>query len=235
MRRGGVRRAFRAPWSVLARGCSVLVVVVLAATAGGCASNLQSIGRLTAGVTPVSSGATVAFESIDGPPPAVFRKLVDSLNNEAEARQIAVVSRSGPATYRVRGYVSALVADGKPSFAWVWDVYDADKRRALRISGEEPAAGRSRDAWAAADDQVLRGMARSGMERIAAFLGAPERAPAERPVTNLLTLAAARDDTPEAAGIFRLWGGGRPPESIATADPAADDAPRQTAARTPRR
>ena len=41
----------------------------------------------------VSSGSTVAFESIDGPPPEVFRKLVANLNDEAGTRQIAVVSR----------------------------------------------------------------------------------------------------------------------------------------------
>ena len=131
-----------------------------------------------------------------------------------------------------------MVEGGKPSFAWVWDVYDADKRRALRISGEEPATGRARDAWSAADDQVLRGMARSGMERIAAFLGAPKRVPAEQPVASLLTLATARDDTPEAAGIFRLWASERPPESTAITEPAAADVPlpprRQAAVQTPR-
>jgi len=31
--------------------------------------------------------------------------------------------------------VSALVERDKTTFAWVWDVYDADIRRALRISG----------------------------------------------------------------------------------------------------
>ena len=38
--------------------------------------------------------ATVAFESIDGPPPAVFHRLVQSLKTEAGSRQIAVVSPS---------------------------------------------------------------------------------------------------------------------------------------------
>ncbi len=124
----------------------------------------------------------MAFESIDGPPPEVFRKLVADLNDEAGARQIAVVSRDGAATYRVRGYVSALVERDKTTFAWVWDVYDTDKRRALRIAGEEPAAaGRRRDAWAAADEQVLRRMARNGMERIAGFLNSSEPPPPSLP------------------------------------------------------
>ena len=120
----------------------------------------------------------MAFESIDGPPPEVFRKLVANLNDEAGARQIAVVSRNGAATYRVRGYVSALVERGKTTFAWVWDIYDTDKRRTLRIAGEEPAAaGRSgRDAWSGADEQVLRRMARDGMDRIAGFLNSSRAA-----------------------------------------------------------
>lgn len=120
----------------------------------------------------------MAFESIDGPPPAVFQKLVATLNDEATARRIPVVSRAEPATYRVRGYVSAMVDRRKVSFAWVWDVYDADRRRALRITGEEPADGGPRDAWSAADDAVLRGMARNGMAGIATFLGSPAALPA---------------------------------------------------------
>ena len=86
-----------------------------------------------------------------------------------------MVSRNGPATYRVRGYVSALVEGDKTTFAWVWDVYDTNRQRALRLTGEEPApaTGRPRDAWSAADDEVLRRIARNGMERIAGFLNAP--------------------------------------------------------------
>jgi hypothetical protein len=148
-------------------------------------------------------GPTVAFESIDGPPPAVFSRMVATLNEEATSHRLTVVSRSGPATYRVRGYVSAVVDRGKTAFVWVWDVYDADKQRALRIAGEEPAGpGRHRDAWAAADEQVVRHIARSGLQRIAAFLNEPQpagSAPASTPGT--WSFAAARGDAPAAAGI----------------------------------
>jgi hypothetical protein len=213
----------------LARSIGLLAVAVLAASAAGCASS-PSNGRLTLASLP-ASGATVAFESIDGPPPEVLHKLVTSLNDEAGARQIAVVSRSGAATYRVRGYVSAVVERDKTTFAWVWDVYDADKHRTLRISGEEPAASiKRRDArstaWAAADEQVVRRMARNGIDQIAAFLNTPGAAPepAAVPEPGLVTLASARDDSPEAAGIFRSFGA---PDQPATtpADNAADTAP----------
>jgi hypothetical protein len=195
----GVWRAGGAPcWRLSGR---VAAITALAVTVSGCVTGADSGARiaLNNGLT----GATVAFESIDGPPPAVFSRMVATLNDEAAAQRLNVVSRAGPATYRVRAYVSAVVNRGKTSFVWVWDVYDAERQRALRVAGEEPAAaGRHRDAWAAADEQVVRRMARSGVERVAAFLSEPRAggiAIASGP--GLLTFALARDDTPEAAGI----------------------------------
>jgi hypothetical protein len=219
-----VARAFGA-----SRPLGVLVVAAVAVSAGGCSMSSSSNGRASL-AGPLSSGSTIAFESIDGPPPEVFGRLVTSLNEEAGSRQIAVVSRSGAATYRVRGYMSAIVERDKTTFAWVWDVYDTDKRRALRITGEEPgAASRRRDAWAAADEAVLRRMARSGMERMAVFLNSPApAAPAAAPEPSLMTLVSGRDDTPEGAGIFRIFGGqeqpaaGAPPETAPEASPPPD-------------
>jgi hypothetical protein len=167
----GVGRAFRAPRCDLSRATG-LAALLLGTTLAGCSSHAPATGR----IIPVGA-ATIAFESIDGPPPAVFQKLVTTLNDEAAARQLPVVSRAEHATYRVRGYVSAMVDRRKVSFAWVWDVYDADKRRALRIAGEEPADSRPRDAWSAADAAVLRRMAKRGMAEIAAFLGSPPALP----------------------------------------------------------
>jgi hypothetical protein len=154
----------------------------------------------------------------------VFRKLVASMNDEAAARQVAVVPRQAAATYRVRGYVTALVDRDKTSFAWVWDVYDADKRRAFRITGEEPAAPhRGRDAWTVADERVLRDISRAGMERIATFLSTPGQPPAAAPEPLLPVLVGNRDDSPEAAGIFRtpgsIFGGSEPPTEAREPDP----------------
>jgi hypothetical protein len=208
----------------------LLAIAALAGSAAGC-SSLPSDGRATL-ASGASSGSTLAFESIDGPPPEVFRKLVANLNDEAGARQIAVVSRTGAATYRVRGYVSAQVERDKTTFAWVWDVYDTDKRRTLRIAGEEPAvvSGRRRDAWAAADEQVLRRMARDGMDRIAGFLNASEPAPAAAPEPSFVTLVSGRDDSPEGAGIFRVFSNpdrpqGQPADDAAAAAEADKPAP----------
>ena len=85
-------------------------------------------------------GPTVAFESIDGPPPQVFDRMVSVLDSESKLRNLSIVSREGGASYRVRSYLSAQVVRGKTVIAWVWDVYDSNQQRALRLSGEE--AGR---------------------------------------------------------------------------------------------
>jgi hypothetical protein len=153
----------------------------------------------------VVRGPTVAFESIDGPPESIFRKLVQDLNDEATTRQVAVVSRDAPAQYRVRGYVAALVEKRRRTvIAWVWDVYDADQRRAIRLSGEEPAGASGRGTWAAADDALLRRIAKSGIERLAAFLATPPAQPPAIPEERGPAVAAADDATPDSGKIQRI-------------------------------
>jgi len=63
----------------------------------------------------------------------------------------------------------------------VWDVYDADKRRVLRIAGEEAGGRPGSNAWAAADEQVVRRIARTSIDRLVTFLAAPPAPPAIEP------------------------------------------------------
>jgi hypothetical protein len=92
----------------------------------------------------------------------------------------------------------------------------------LRISGEEPAAaGKRRDAWTAADEQVLRRMARNGMDQMSSFLNSSEP-PAIAPEPNFITLVSGRDDTPEGAGIVRLPGNQDQPAAGGTAEAPAN-------------
>jgi hypothetical protein len=127
-----------------------------------------------------AGGQTVAFESIDGPPETVFKTLVQQLNQEAQARQVSVVSREAAAQYRIRGYVAAHVQGKKTTISWVWDIYDTERQRAMRLTGEEVGTS-GRAAWNAADEQVLNRIARDGMSRLAAFLANPEITPSAPP------------------------------------------------------
>jgi len=123
---------------------------------------------------------TVAFESIDGPPPNVFDRMVNVLDSESKLRNLSIVSREGSAAYRVRSYLAAQVSRGRTVIAWVWDVYDGDQQRALRLSGAEPAGKAGRDPWTAADDLVLRKIAQAGLSGLSAMINgtAPDATPA---------------------------------------------------------
>lgn len=169
-------------------GSRVLAAMLLAAATvlAGCAGGGGSAANSYAMAPSAGTGATVAFESIDGPPPQVFDRMVGVLESESKLRSLSVVSREGSAAYRVRSYLSAQVVRGKTVIAWVWDVYDANQQRALRLSGEEPTsakAGRdaTRDPWQAADDLVLRRIAQAGFSGLSNMINGTPDAPSAVP------------------------------------------------------
>lgn len=171
--------------------------LALACALGGCAAG-GNVADSYAMATPTSgSGATVAFESIDGPPPQVFDRMVGVLDSESKLRSLSIVSREGTAAYRVRSYLSAQVVRGRTMIAWVWDVYDSNQQRALRLSGEEPAGKAGRDAWAAADDLVLRKIAQAGLSGLTSMInGGPADSPAPAPAPVLRGPAVASVPAP---------------------------------------
>src|SRR5438552_18620494 len=157
------------------RAAVAALLVSIACGLGGCAS-----GGAAADSFAMAGGPTIAFESIDGPPPHVFDRMVDVLDSESKLRNLSIVSREASASYRVRSYLAAQVSRGRTVITWVWDVYDRDQQRALRLSGEEPAGRAARDPWTAADDLVLRKIAQAGMSGLSAMINgtAPDAAPA---------------------------------------------------------
>jgi hypothetical protein len=173
----------------------------LGSALGGCAGS----GAASNSFASTATGATVAFESIDGPPPQVFDRMVGLLDSEARLRNLAVVSREGSAAYRVRSYLSAQVRGGRTSIAWVWDVYDRDQQRALRLSGEEATGKSGRDAWALADDLVLRRIAQAGLTGLGGMINgtAPqEPQPAPRIPGLRGPAVASTDDFPQVSAAF---------------------------------
>ena len=214
-----------------------VAVLVLGLAVSACVGTGQ-LANLTETARP-----SIAFESIDGPPSAVVPRFVTMLTDEAAQHQITVGSPGG-VNYRLRGYLAVQSDDGTPahpdttasnpasitsSITWTLDVYDGDQHRVIRLSGREKAADRP---WAATDDPALRRVARAGMDQLAAFL-ATTRAPAAAGPGAAPQRAASGsgwldDWTPEAAGIFRIFG--REPSRPATAaetrvQPPADDVP----------
>src|SRR6266702_38740 len=165
------------------RACVAALSLTAACALGGCAGN----GAASGSFAMASDSPTIAFESIDGPPPPVFDRMVSVLDSETKLRSLAIVSRENSAAYRVRSYLSAQIVRGKAEIAWVWDVYDRDQSRALRLSGQEPAGKGGRDAprdpWAAADDLVLRKIAQAGLSGLTGMIGGTAPADAPPPAT----------------------------------------------------
>jgi hypothetical protein len=142
-----------------------LALLAAACAMAGCATD----GRMNS-FAQTGGGATVTFDSIDGPPAQVFERFVEALNAEAQAKALPIVSRDGTATYRVRAYLAAQISRGRTSIAWTFDVYEAGQQRALRLTGEEPAGKPGRDAWTVADAALLRRIAQNGMAGVAAMM-----------------------------------------------------------------
>ena len=136
----------------------------------------QTDDNLTTGSVNAAPHA-IAFDSIDGPPPEVFKRLVAQLSAQAETRELPVVSRTNPAAWRVRLYLAAHTQKKQAAISWVGDVYDARLSRAYRVSGEEPLGPGRKDVWALADNAVLARIAANSLDAI--MSGARNPAPAD--------------------------------------------------------
>jgi hypothetical protein len=173
----GLSAVFRPARTALA----VLKFVILGLGAGLAVAGCTTSGLPALDLTAVSAGiggapGTVAFEGIDGPPEGLNDKLKVRLAEEANARNIASVSRMQPSQYRIRIYLQAIVEGRRTTITWAWDVGTADHTRVARFTGEVPGLPSER-AWAAADDAVVARIAQDGMSRLAAFLASGRPAP----------------------------------------------------------
>jgi len=183
------------------RMLGVAALIAFGGIGAGCSTGGQNMAAFAQQTS--AGGPTLAFESIDGPPPAVFDRLVSALNSEALGKPVLIVQRDGSAAYHVRTYLSAQVRRGRSVIAYVFDVYDRDQERALRLTGEEASGKAGRDAWAAADDQLLRRIAQAGLNGMATYLGGGESPPAAPTPGRGPAIASADDSGPGTAAAPR--------------------------------
>jgi hypothetical protein len=186
----------------VSRAVAAVTLLVIGCGLGGCAGGGASASFAMAS----ASGPTVTFESIDGPPPQVFERMVNVLDSESKLRSLSIVSRESQAAYRVRSYLAAEVSHGRTVIAWVWDVYDQNQQRALRLSGEEPAGKSGRDPWSAADDLVLRKIAQAGLSGLSGMINGtgPVDAPAPAPAGKRGPAVASAQPPLPASGEFSV-------------------------------
>jgi hypothetical protein len=146
---------------------TALAAAAIVTTSLGACQNLGSSASLNGS----PEGVPIQFESIDGPPAPVKTALAGELSMAARERKGEMAGAGMPARYRVRGYVSTeTTADGEPALTFVWDVFDADKRRAKRITGSSPIRSAGAKSWSGLDKQALAQLAAQSMNEIAGFL-----------------------------------------------------------------
>lgn len=145
-------------------------------------------------------GVPVALESIDGAPAPIRTALAEELATAATARKVDLVGASAEARYRVRGYLSTATEDGETKVAYVWDVFDSQKRRAKRLEGSSPVPAAS---ISSLDKQALAKLAQDSMGEIADFLSAAKSetpSAAEAPIqTAEVQPAGASDEENQVA------------------------------------
>ncbi len=116
-------------------------------------------------------GVPVALVSLEGAPETVISRLSLAISQQAARRDILIVGVDGKPRYQVRGYVSAYFDGPEGELSWAFDLFDAQKKRARRVSGQEKLRGGG-DPWAAVTDLHLAAVAFKSLDDIAEFLAA---------------------------------------------------------------
>jgi hypothetical protein len=142
------------------------------------------------GVSP--GGATIAFASVEGPPPQIAAGFSDQLATAAASRAIMTTDPQS-ADYLVRGYLTAYPVDQGTAITVVWDVFDNKKRHTSRVDDTITVQGGAEDPWSVANAAVMASIAGKSADDLAAFLSnTPEAiAAASHPAA---TVAAASPD-----------------------------------------
>ncbi len=137
---------------------------VTAALLAGC---METTAQRSATQAP---GVPIAVDSIAGAPDAVRGNFSNALTAEAGSRKVEIVDPASNPRFRVRGYLAAEpTADGQTALAFVWDVYDSQKRRAQRVQGATVARSSTGD-WSGIDQTTVTKAAADSMDQIAQFL-----------------------------------------------------------------
>ena len=190
-------------------GAAHYVAAAISACAlGGCVETMDSLqtasidnGQHPAvrpGVSP--SGATVAFASVEGPPPALAARFTDQLAAAAASRAI-VTADPQTADYLVRGYLTAYAVPEGTAITYVWDVFDNQKRHAQRVDDTITLKASAGDPWSLADEAVMASVAGKSADDLAAYLSnTPEAVAAAARPSATLAAAPASFAAPATAG-----------------------------------
>jgi hypothetical protein len=164
---------------------AIVLVTVGALALAGCASvampkpgtgapALGPIAAVEMKAAPIKGAeARFAFTRISGAPGDVLIDLSSALNKEAAARNITLVPEDdATATYKVKGYVSAVGGPTGTLLVYVFDVLDGRGVRIHRVSGQERGGGAVNDPWGGILSTTVSRAARHAIDDLAAWVNA---------------------------------------------------------------
>lgn len=155
----------------------VAAILLLTLTIAACQSQRPALGPPGMGFTTIRNlgeapvkgpNATFAFMTLTGIPGQARFDMEAALKRYAATRNLKIITEdSATATYRIRGYLSALGDQNGTLLVYTWDVYDTAGKPLHRISGQETAKGSFSDPWASIRGDQINAAARDTIDRLA--------------------------------------------------------------------
>jgi len=155
----------------------VLILAAVALVVTACAengtpptpSNLASTPAAPRPAVPAAD-ATVAFEPFVGIPGNRADELSRKIGQEAKRENLKLVRRlDETATYRIKGYMTAVGGESSTTIVYVYDIFYGDTR-IHRISGQEISGGSRGDPWTGVDNDALKNIAARSVIAIKAWI-----------------------------------------------------------------
>ncbi len=123
------------------------------------------------GPAPVRGAETVrfAFATLTGLPAEQRFEMEKQLRKYAATRNLVLLKEEDPtATYRIKGYLSALGDNNGTLLVYTWDVFDASGQTRLhRLSGQQTGQDSSTDPWVGIRTRELESAARETIDKLA--------------------------------------------------------------------
>lgn len=122
-----------------------------------------------------ASEATVAFEPFIGMPGNRADELSRKIGEHAKKENLKLARRVDQnATYRVRGYMTAVGNESGTTVVYVYDVFRGETR-VHRISGQETSKGSRGDPWTGVENDALNNIALRTVVALKSWLSSGSR------------------------------------------------------------
>ena len=124
----------------------------------------------TLGAAPVKGAENVrfAFITLTGMPAQMRFDLEAALKKYAATRNLNIAVADDPtATYRVKGYLSAIGDQNGTLLVYTWDVFDTAGTALHRIAGQQTAKGSATDPWVGVQQTQIDDAARETIDKLA--------------------------------------------------------------------